>query len=59
MPEPFKVEYYVFVEDEDYLEQEVHRYFDAERPNKSREFFTVDCAEAIVIFGSYQNPILE
>ena len=24
VPEPFKVEYYAFVEDEDYLEQRVH-----------------------------------
>ena len=56
VPEPFKVEYYAFVEDEDYLEQEVHRYFDAERPNKSREFFTVDCAEAIVIIRQLSEP---
>ena len=56
VPEPFKVEYYAFVEDEDYLEQAVHRYFDAQRPNKSREFFTVDCAEAIVIIRQLSEP---
>lgn len=56
VPEPFKVEYYAFVEDEDYLEQAVHRYFDAQRPNKSREFFTVDCGEAIVIIRQLSEP---
>lgn len=47
VPEPFKVEYYAFVEDEDYLEQRVHSYFNTKRPNKNREFFSVGCAEAI------------
>ena len=47
VPEPFKVEYYAFVEDEDYLERVVHQKFASERPNKNREFFSVDCVEAI------------
>ena len=47
VPEKFKVEYYAFVEDEDYLERAVHTRFDQHRPNKSREFFKVECLEAI------------
>ena len=47
VPEPFKVDYYAFVEDEDYLERVVHQKFASQRPNKNREFFRVDCAEAI------------
>jgi len=47
VPEPFKVEYYAFVEDEDYLERVVHQKFASQRPNKNREFFSVDCVEAI------------
>ena len=47
VPEPFKVEYYAFVEDEDYLERAVHQKFASQRPNKNREFFSVDCVEAI------------
>ena len=47
VPEPFKVEYYAFVEDEDHLEHRVHDYFKERRPNRKREFFLVDCAEAI------------
>lgn len=47
VPEPFKVEYYAFVEDEDYLERVIHQKFASQRPNKNREFFSVDCVEAI------------
>ena len=47
MPEPFKVEYYALVEDETYLEQKVHDFYRSQRPNMNREFFTIDCAEAI------------
>lgn len=47
VPEPFKVEYYALVEDETYLEQKVHDFYRSQRPNMNREFFTIDCAEAI------------
>ena len=47
VPEPFKVEYYAFVEDEDYLERVVHQKFASQRPNKNREFFNVETHEAI------------
>lgn len=47
VPEPFRVEYYAFVENEDALEALAHKHFSAKRPNKKREFFSVDCAVAI------------
>lgn len=47
VPEPFRVEYYAFVESEDALETLVHKHFSAKRPNKKREFFSIDCAVAI------------
>lgn len=47
VPEPFKVEYYAFVDDEDYLEKEMHAEFASQRPNKNREFFSINCIEAI------------
>jgi hypothetical protein len=47
VPEPFRVEYYAFVENEDALETLAHIYFSAKRPNKKREFFSIDCAVAI------------
>ena len=47
VPEPFKVEYYAFVEDEDYLERAVHAKLHQYRPNKNREFFKIDCLVGI------------
>ena len=38
-PEPFKVEYYAFVEDEDYLEQRVHQYLALNGLIKTVSFF--------------------
>ena len=56
VPEPFKVEYYAFVEDEDYLERVVHQKFASQRPNKNREFFSVDCVEAIDAIRQLSKP---
>ena len=56
VPEPFKVEYYAFVEDEDYLEKAVHSKFLTKRPNKNREFFSVDCVEAIDAIRQLSEP---
>lgn len=56
VPEPFKVEYYAFVEDEDYLEKAVYRKFASKRPNKNREFFRVDCVEAIDAIRQLSEP---
>ena len=47
VPQPFKVEYYAYVEDESLLERLLHQKFEDERPNKSREFFNTNPAIAI------------
>jgi hypothetical protein len=47
VPEPFRVEYYVFVKDHHELERKIHRHFVAQRPNKNREFFTCSIMDAI------------
>ena len=60
VPEPMKVEYYAFVEDENLLERLIHQLFDAERPNKSREFFELDvptAIESIRKFAAESSPI--
>ena len=56
VPEPFKVEYYAFVEDEDYLERAVHQMFASRRPNKNTEFFSIDCVEAIEVIRQLSEP---
>ena len=48
VPEPFKVEYFAFVEDYDNVEIKIHRILDNKRPNKNREFFTSTIPEAIL-----------
>ena len=47
VPQPFKVEYYAYVEDESLLERLLHQKFEDERPNKNREFFSTNPAIAI------------
>jgi hypothetical protein len=47
VPEPFKVEYSVYVKNHHELEKEIHQHFDTQRPNKNREFFTCSISEAI------------
>ena len=47
VPQPFKVEYYAYVEDESLLERLLHQKFEDERPNKNREFFSTSPAIAI------------
>ena len=49
VPEPFKVEYYCYVENFDKLEARVHRLLDDCRPNKRREFFKIDLENAVLI----------
>ena len=46
--EPFKVEYYAFVENYQDVERNVHRVLDRFRPNKDREFFNVSIGQAIL-----------
>lgn len=49
VPQPFKVECYSLVENENLLERLIHQYFENARPNKNREFFSIDPAIAINI----------
>ena len=49
VPQPFKVEYYSLVENENLLERLIHQHFENARPNKNREFFNIDPAIAINI----------
>ena len=53
VPEPFKVEYYAFVENYERLEQIVHSSLSDKRPNKNREFFNCSVPEAIVVIRNY------
>ena len=57
VPEPFKIEYYAFVENYDAIEKKIHRIFHKERPNKSREFFIVSVPQAILKIR--QNSIIK
>jgi len=47
VPEPFRVEYSAYVVNHHKLELAVHQYFDSQRPNKNREFFTCSIYDAI------------
>ena len=47
VPEPFKVEYYCYVDKFDQLEARVHKLLDHNRPNKRREFFQIDLLKAV------------
>ena len=46
-PEPFKVEYYCYVDQFHKLEARVHKHLENNRPNKQREFFQVDLQKAV------------
>ena len=48
VPEPFKLEYYAYVEDESSLERLLHQLLEVYRTNTSREFFSYDLAKAII-----------
>src|SRR5262245_58811205 len=47
VPEPFKVEYYAFVDDHHRIEKLLHETFDCARKNKQREYFDVSIDEVI------------
>ena len=47
VPQPFKVEYFAFVESPMDLERKVHKLLDQYRPNAKREFFECDLSLAI------------
>ena len=46
-PEKFKCEYYAYVEDENAVENYVHKKLDSYRPQKRREFFEINIGEAV------------
>lgn len=47
LPIPFKAHYFVFSDDCFELESAMHKYFDAQRVNKDREFFAITPQQAI------------
>ncbi len=56
VPEPFKLEYYAFVENEDDLETAVFRHFYQVRPQKGREFLSIDPSVAIDAIRQLSEP---
>ncbi len=48
VPEPFVVEYYAFVQDYNNAEKKIHKRLSKFRPNKDREFFSIEIPEAII-----------
>jgi len=59
VPEPFKVEYYAFVQDHHYIEKVVHQQLDKYRPNAGREFFTCAVGDAISIIQELSGNTLK
>jgi Meiotically Up-regulated Gene 113 (MUG113) protein len=59
VPEPFKVEYYAFVDDHHTLERRLHKTFNHVRANKQREFFDVPIEEVIKEIKKTTQIILE
>ena len=55
VPEPFKVEYYAFVGDENKFELFLHKKFLDERPNPQREFFSVSVSDAVFAIRNNAN----
>jgi hypothetical protein len=59
VPMPFKLEFEIFSPSHSVCELEVHKRFDGDRINKSREFFRLDVEEAIItimdVVGSFYN----
>lgn len=47
VPQPFKVEWYGFVNDHHTIEKNVHAHLEKHRENKSREFFRVSIDDAV------------
>lgn len=49
VPQPFKVEYFAYVEEHHTLERKIHSTLSTRRPNSNREFFTVSIEEAVLL----------
>ena len=48
VPEPFRLEYYMRVDDYHAAEKRAHDHFLDKRPNRTREFFRISVAEALI-----------
>lgn len=57
VPEPFKVEYYCYVDNFDEIETKVHRLLSANRPNRGREFFHVEVNFAVETIQAIANEL--
>ena len=57
VPEPFKVEYYCYVDNFDEIETKVHRLLSANRPNRGREFFHVEVNYAVETIQTIANEL--
>ena len=57
VPEPFKVEYYCYVDNFDEIETKVHRLLSENRPNRGREFFHVEVNYAVETIQSIANEL--
>ena len=57
VPEPFKVEYYCYVDNFDEIETKVHRLLSANRPNRGREFFHVEVSYAVETIQTIANEL--
>lgn len=56
-PEPFRLEYFAFVEDFDAVELRVHSHLKSHRPNPDREFFDTTVPEAIAVIRKCARTI--
>jgi hypothetical protein len=59
VPEPFSLEYYALVDEHDRIESRIHYIFQSKRHSKTREFFSVGVAEAILAIRSNSIVIEE
>ena len=59
VPQPFKVEYFAYVEDHHRLEKVLHSRFDSQRINSGREFFQISVEEVVVVLRQTTKVLAE
>jgi hypothetical protein len=59
VPERFKLEYFVYVENHHQLERNIHRKFRKQRPNKDREFFLLSVERVVIELREYDGILYE
>ena len=59
VPQPFKVEYFAYVEDHHRLEKVLHSRFDSQRINSGREFFQISVEEVVVVLRQSAKVIAD